>query len=70
MSRWEPWLMTAQGKRDVRLIVTPPCRSIFDIQQFFHRLPVTHPHLVGEHIEFEEVPDSPALVVVPGRRDT
>lgn len=68
--RWEPWLMDEEGRRVTRLLIMPTCHTINDIQKFFKNLSITHPTLVGQRIEFEEIIDGPVRVFVPGRRDT
>lgn len=70
MKTWEPWLMDENGQRMTRIILTEPCRTVEDCQRFLRRLPLTHPFLVGEHIEFEEKEDkSPVAILVPRAKD-
>ncbi len=55
-SYWVPWLMK-NGKQDVILLLGERFTSTEQITQFWLHMPRTHPHLVGEHIEFIEMTD-------------
>lgn len=56
MTYWEPWLMQ-NGRRVEKLQLGRTFANKEEITDFFTYMHKTHPELVGEHIEFEEILD-------------
>jgi hypothetical protein len=66
MIKWIPYLIDGEGKRIAPLALPEYPKTLREVQDWFHKLPKEHPHLVGQHIEFEETQDGPARIFVPG----
>lgn len=65
-SKWIPYLVDSAGNR-TRLFLENDYYTIPQMQEFFRNIHITHPHLVGKRIDFEETPaESPVRIFVPG----
>lgn len=54
-SYWVPWLMEDNKQKEI-LLLGRHFDSTEQITDFFTHMYRTHPHLVGKHIEFIEMP--------------